>query len=434
MTKLPTAELHSHLYGCLTVDDLYWLYHRKPWRKDYYGDSYRRTYGREAPLDELFRPEDRDLVARHYHYLEAADFARFQTCFDLIISVSHGDGEELAGVFERVCRQEPAAFAEYRQLFSPRDDRPTFTRKVRDLVRACGRAEEADTGTVPRIAVSLARDDSVAPWQYAVVREIMDADEDAARLIVGLDFCAMEEGNPPRAKADLFERIRRDNEARPERALAILYHVGESFQDKSVESAVRWVVEAARMGAQRLGHCVALGVAPAFYAGTTRREIPAERRDQIEFELAHADELRAAGLELEEDALRAELQALAAGPDAEAVEIHYDEARIARLERFQAWAMQAVRATGAIVESCPTSNIRIAGLGSHEYHPLKRFLAAGLPVVIGADDPGILHTDLAREFDLIRGWGVTEAEIRTMQERALTARSEILTGRVAGRM
>ena len=57
--------------------------------------------------------------------------------------------------------------------------------------------------------------------------------------LTGIDFCFLEEGFPPKDKAELFRAVQTFNDEHPERALAILYHVGESFADKSLESAVR---------------------------------------------------------------------------------------------------------------------------------------------------------------------------------------------------
>ena len=109
--------------------------------------------------------------------------------------------------------------------------------------------------------------------------------------LTGIDFCNVEEGFPPKHKRELFAAVHEWNERHPERALAILYHVGESFTDKSLESAVRWVHEAAQFGAHRLGHAIALGVDPEVYGAHERHESVAERIDQIEYDLSHADGL-----------------------------------------------------------------------------------------------------------------------------------------------
>jgi aminodeoxyfutalosine deaminase len=50
------------------------------------------------------------------------------------------------------------------------------------------------------------------------------------------------------------------------------------------------------------------------------------------------------------------------------------------------------------VEVCPTSNIRTRAVPTLAEHPLPKLLAAGVPVTLGSDDPGMFHTDLNREY------------------------------------
>jgi aminodeoxyfutalosine deaminase len=53
---------------------------------------------------------------------------------------------------------------------------------------------------------------------------------------------------------------------------------------------------------------------------------------------------------------------------------------------------------GIPVEICPTSNLRTRVVASMEEHPLPRLLAAGVPITLATDDPGMFHTDLDREY------------------------------------
>ena len=96
----------------------------------------------------------------------------------------------------------------------------------------------------PRLAVSLPRNNPWPDWE--VTKEV--ALGAYGHLLTGIDFCYLEEGRPPKEQRELFEAVKDFNRMHPERALAILYHVGESFSDKSLESAVRWVHEAAELG------------------------------------------------------------------------------------------------------------------------------------------------------------------------------------------
>ncbi len=426
-------ELHAHLYGCLTPEDLPSLAARNEPRWNFFRDSYRRVYGGEPELDGLFddTPEARARLESYYLYRKAETFAHFQCCFDLLISISSTSREEIRDVYSRVFAREPARFAEYRQMFAPVLPDEVFKEKVLSAALAAAAADEEHSDRATRLAVSVFRVDEHALNQYRLVREVMRENDVAAKYITGVDFCAQEEGHPPMRKESLFREILEDNEREPDQALAVLYHVGESYVDKSVESAVRWVVQAARLGAHRLGHAVALAVNPELYQGTLRLEIVSERRDQIAFELDHLEELRAAGYPVDGDSLRREQEELRGAAPDDTVEIRYDEDRVGALGVFQDWAMGRVRETKAVIESCPTSNLRIAGLAHAKHHPLPRFLKAGLPVTLAADDPGILDTTLDKEYELAAKWeGVHAEDLETVKRRGAEFRSERLSGRI----
>ncbi len=431
------AELHSHLYGCLHPDDLRWLAARNRPRWEMFELAFRAAYGQAvAPpsYEDLFgahAASDASLK-RHYYFRDSGNFPRFQSCFSVIIAVSSTEPEELPEVLSRVVAREVADHAEYRMLFSPRLEDSQFEERVLALAEGARSVEREHTGKTVRIAISLLRDDGRLPEQYETVRRLQAQSEAVRQYVTGIDFCSQEEGFPPLAKRDFFARVHSDNARETDRALAILYHVGESFEDKSVESAVRWVVQSARLGAHRLGHAVALGVPPEFYLGTERRELLSERLAQIEFELECAVELAECGVQVDVRELKREQQVLSGlhqgerAASAETIVVRYDAERTERLRRYQDWALEQVRLTGAVVESCPTSNLRIAGLGSAANHPLPRFLRAGLRVVIGADDPGILDTDLHREFEAARDMGVTDEELGQLRATAEASTSEQL--------
>ena len=110
-------------------------------------------------------------------------------------------------------------------------------------------------------------------------------------LLTGIDFCYLEEGPLPKNQESFFNDVKDFNRKHPERALAILYHVGENFDDKSLDSAIRWVHEAPELGAHRLGHAIALGVNPDKYGVHRRHETVSERTDQLKYDLRHADGL-----------------------------------------------------------------------------------------------------------------------------------------------
>ena len=106
-------------------------------------------------------------------------------------------------------------------------------------------------------------------------------------------------------KEQFFQAVHEFNDHNPQRALVVLCHVGESFTDKSLESAVRWVHEASDLGAHRLGHAIALGIDPGSLETSTRPESVADRRDQLRYDLRHAAGLRKYGVSVTQAAIRA---------------------------------------------------------------------------------------------------------------------------------
>lgn len=53
------------------------------------------------------------------------------------------------------------------------------------------------------------------------------------------------------------------------------------------------------------------------------------------------------------------------------------------------------------LEICPSSNMRLGLVPVLGGHPLKKLMAAGVPVTINSDDPMLLGTDLSRELHLV---------------------------------
>lgn len=72
------------------------------------------------------------------------------------------------------------------------------------------------------------------------------------------------------------------------------------------------------------------------------------------------------------------------------------------------------------VEVCMTSNVRTRSVASYEAHHLRRLLAAGHPVSLCTDDPGLFHTSLSDEYiAAARAFGLSRAELLRIAEGAV---------------
>ncbi|TQM14944.1 adenosine deaminase [Pseudonocardia kunmingensis] len=64
------------------------------------------------------------------------------------------------------------------------------------------------------------------------------------------------------------------------------------------------------------------------------------------------------------------------------------------------------------LEVSPTSNLRTGAVTAIEEHPLPVLRAAGVPVTLATDDPGMFHTDLNAEYQLCHDvFGMTVPEL-----------------------
>lgn len=422
-------ELHTHLYGCLLPEDLRWLASRSEPRWHIFEDTYEKTHGQKPDVQDIFADHRKEDLRRYSVYESVGSFPEFQCCFDFVISLAQADPDEVYQVARRVSGRQKEPYAEYRMLFGPQWEMPDYLERVQALCEGF-EAEGKDS----YLAMSLWRGGDLSSLQYESLKELMRSSQAVAHRLVAVDFCAQEEGFPPEQKKALFHRVHEDNKKDPAHALAILYHVGESFQDKSVESAARWVFRSAQFGAHRLGHAIALGQDPADFLGTLRQEPLSERIAQLEFELELGIPVSFQTLqenERELERLRNKRQNLkeTSTEDAVASEpaefVQYTAEHVGRVRHFQNELMLRIKDMGALLEVCPTSNRRIAAV---QNHPVHRFLEAGLPVVAGADDPGIFDTDLEKEFQILKREGLDD-ELEEMVRLSTVSSSPHLSGR-----
>lgn len=77
---------------------------------------------------------------------------------------------------------------------------------------------------------------------------------------------------------------------------------------------------------------------------------------------------------------------------------------------------------GVPLEVCPTSNLRTRAVASLAEHPVPRLLAAGVPVTLASDDPGMFGTDLHTEYLLCaREFGMGRADLADLARAGVRA-------------
>ena len=416
LQRAKSSELHVHIGGCLTAEDLLEL-----GRKDYkkvdwtlFVEGYERVFG--LPVDpialyrEALKSGGADVLRPYcvYNAADGGDFARFQAKFNFSIClfrhwwhVLAREEEVLARILARH-KSEKLRYVEYRAMapFGPENPEAFIqfhATMARAIQAACGQGFQA------RYLVSLPR---WAPLEsYRVTRQLLGQHPDLLPTIVGLDFCHFEEDYPPESTRAFFRQLHQDNDAHPAHYLDVAYHVGEVYFDKSLESAVRWCHEAAELGAARLGHCTALGLDPAVAVGRQHNahifEPTCERMAQIRYDLRHQDALRRYEVAVDTDALQAELALLGARPHDEPVQRTYDETRLHEARQRQCLVLDRLAELGVVIETCPTSNLRIGAVPNAKDHPIHRFLQSDVALAISADDPGVFDCTLADEVDWV---------------------------------
>lgn len=418
LTQLSGCELHMHILGAYYAEDVLQLgkdvYQQGAWDEYHYEETYQALFGvrpdPKAIFEEALSKGDAglELIKRWHVYMEedGGDFARWEAKFNFFMGIwtRYRDigGQADVTLLQRIINsywEQGLDYVEYRCGTGIAIDNFLYFHSL------CARLlqEASDERRTARYILSLQR---WAPMQaYTNVQRLFAEYPDLIPTIVGIDFASVEQGFPPKNMRPLFKQIARDNQQHPERALDIVYHVGEEFFDKSVESAIRWCHETAEMGVLRLGHAIALGLDPD--VATQRRahahacESVSERLDQIDYDLRYQGDLRAYNVEIDEQALLTERAILQLMQPEELVEHRYATSRLAEVRRRQQFVLDHLVQWGTVIECCPTSNLRIGGVPDAKHHPVHRFLASKVNLAICSDDPGNFEVTLASEIDWV---------------------------------
>lgn len=428
------CELHVHLYGCLTAEKLFEIGRNNPSpRWSIFTDLYEKVYGKYFDVSNFFEKyKDIRKFKELYFFNHRAPFLEFQSKFNLIIAFSVFDRKEISSVACDTLVEhyhQGIKHIEYRLMYPPKENKENYFEKTLAACEGLQKGEEKTGYKITgRMALSLPRAGNYRE-SYYWLKEFMEKNSLIKKYLVGIDFCYIEERYPPDEKMNFFQEVLKDNKAEPSTAFSILYHVGESFADKTPFSAVRWILESAEYGAHRLGHCIALGVQPEDFLGKSIMETTYERTKQLQYELEHYESICNYGEYFPRKLLVSELDRLKhKNPETE-IEIKMDKKSINYLNTFQEFGMNHLKRFHSVIESCPTSNLYIGMIDDLSKHPLKRFAKNGLKVCVASDDPGIFNTTLANEYELCKIIGLSEKEITQIQQNSFLYKSEYLSGR-----
>ncbi|WCL49436.1 adenosine deaminase [Leptospira sp. GIMC2001] len=397
-------------------------------------DSYEQVFGKIIDTENFFSDyQDPIKFSSLYHFNYHGPFQEFQSKFNLIIALAKFDEDEIRSISSLVTLEhakQGIEHAEFRIMFAVTETRPIVESKIiascEGLQAGSELANKAGYKIEPKLAVSLHRN-KLFLEQYIWLKELQSKNSLVRDYLSGIDFCHIEEGYPPSEKKEFFEQVLADNLAQPDLGLAILYHVGESYQDKTPHSASRWVLESALYGAHRLGHCIALGIRPQYFLNKKRLESVSERTQQLEWERKHSKTIQKYGYFRKLTEIESNLAKLKDLKPDSLIEIVYDEREVTFLETFQNYCMAEIKKTSAVIESCPSSNFYIGMIEEKIDHPLHRFIENDLRVTIGADDPGIFNTNIQEEYKKAKEMGIKPEDLDLIRAKSFEYTSEKLS-------
>ncbi|MHB8645130.1 MAG: amidohydrolase family protein [Thermomicrobiales bacterium] len=86
---------------------------------------------------------------------------------------------------------------------------------------------------------------------------------------------------------------------------------------------------------------------------------------------------------------------------------------------------------GITVECSLTCNVLLGATASYETHPIRRFMAHGIPVTLNTDDPVRVGTTIGREYAIAAALGFSRAELLACTRNAIQASFTTAERRIA---
>ncbi len=83
--------------------------------------------------------------------------------------------------------------------------------------------------------------------------------------------------------------------------------------------------------------------------------------------------------------------------------------------------LDAMARRGVTVECALTCNVLLGATASYAEHPIRQFMACGIPVTLNTDDPVRVGTTIGREYAIAAALGFSPAELRGFTRNAIRA-------------
>ncbi len=402
-------DLHLHLLQSLRLTDLIELatpYYRDiDWNRFGFLDRYEKIFGFRPSIIEAFdrvvQTGHNDLLARWmiYRYHSNGSFQEFDVLsfFPICITGYYFDHNMEHLVFDKIierAKKEHLTYVQYRHgfVFTTYEEWSYWNLL---LMRYFKRVSTQDFQVRYIIRIH--------PLFIDYLFQLLDENKDLADVVVGIDFTGAEKS--PVDLVDFYDKIRQYN-LHHLNQLDVMIHSGEVFDDRSIESAIRWIHDSVKLGATRIGHAVVLGLDPHImvhrYADAYTKETVKERLAQLDYDLKHEDLLKKYGVHIDRALILREKNELQRLDHQQLIHRDYDKHRIEDIKNRQRMVIDYLEDKKTPIEVCPTSNLCIAGLPSPSHHPLFRFMKTQLQLVICTDDPGVFDISLNDEIVYVK--------------------------------
>jgi adenosine deaminase len=387
-------DLHVHLYGVLAPEDIY-KYGKSIWqqrkeRLKWFAKEYFKSWGVYPQWEKYWTAKDGfSLLKKDYLFTKKNSFARFQSCFNLIIAlfpIVSTDKDFVKILLDKLVLNKQNYY-EVRIVF------PFYFKnhEMHEYLTTVSSSVKEKKVKV-KFIVSLTRENKAYLEQYAIIKKWQADNKILKEIVVGIDFAADEESDSLVEKKSFITKVLNDNLADPKSKLLITCHTGESFVSCGMLSACKKIWTLSRCGTHRLANTIALGKNPWELKNKIFKQKTQERISTLKWALSL---LKSSNLEELKKYVTISLEKQ---EPTDYVFIQYTDLEIQLIEALQDIVCLELKNNQTILEVCPTSNYLIGEIDSYKSHPLHKFLQHGLQVCICSDDPGIFATNLQQEY------------------------------------